>query len=125
MYLSAYYCANHSGTTICTARFFTLYVPRLFKICYSSSVLSRVTLRLLNNTAPPTPLCPRGGYQTLFPGRLEIILGDSKETIPVYTQRERHAGRDPRTCNIAFVDGDHSEEGAYADLVSFEALANR
>lgn len=61
----------------------------------------------------------------MFPGRLDVIIGDSKETIPAYSHRERLAGRDPAVCNILFVDGDHTEEGAYADIVAFEALANR
>lgn len=63
--------------------------------------------------------------QALFPSRLEVILGDSKETIPTYTRREELAGRNPKACNIIFVDGDHSEEGAYSDVVAFELLANR
>lgn len=68
---------------------------------------------------------PGDGKQALFPGRLEIVFGDSKETVPAYTRREEWAGRNPRACNILFVDGDHNEHGAYADIFAFEALANR
>lgn len=77
------------------------------------------------------PLCyflhpvPGMNKQTIFPGRLEVVFGDSKETIPAYTHREELAGRDPRVCNVIFVDGDHDADGAYADLVAFERLANR
>ncbi|CAM9184652.1 unnamed protein product [Ectocarpus sp. 12 AP-2014] len=63
--------------------------------------------------------------QAIFPGRLEVLIGDSSETIPAYAVAEAAAGREPQGCNILFVDGDHSEDGAYADLVNFRALASR
>lgn len=61
----------------------------------------------------------------MFPGRLEVILGDSRVTVPAYATAEETAGRDPRVCDVVFVDGDHSEEGAYADIVNLQALASR
>ncbi|CAM9892349.1 unnamed protein product, partial [Ectocarpus fasciculatus] len=63
--------------------------------------------------------------QVVFPGRLEVLIGDSSVSIPAYAVAEEAAGRDPHACNILFVDGDHSEDGAYADLVNFRALASR
>ncbi|CAM9779648.1 unnamed protein product [Ectocarpus sp. 12 AP-2014] len=63
--------------------------------------------------------------QAVFPGRLEVLIGHSTETIPAYAVAEEAAGRDPHTCNVLFVDGDHTEEGAYADLINFRALASR
>lgn len=61
----------------------------------------------------------------MFPGRLEVLIGDSSVTIPAYVVAEDAAGREPQACNILFVDGDHSEDGAYADLVNFRVLASR
>ncbi|CAM9243873.1 unnamed protein product [Ectocarpus sp. 12 AP-2014] len=63
--------------------------------------------------------------QAMFPGRLEVLIGDSSVTIPAYVVAEEAAGRKPQACNILFVDGDHSEDGAYADLVNFRVLASR
>lgn len=63
--------------------------------------------------------------QAVFPGRLELILGDSADTVPAFALREEAAGRDPRVCSVVLVDGDHSEEGVYTDLVNFQALTSR
>lgn len=79
----------------------------------------------LGTPTPRPSRLPPGNFQALFPGRLEVILGDSRETAPAYRLREQTAGRDPAACNVVFIDGDHSEEGALTDLVAFEALANR
>lgn len=57
----------------------------------------------------------------MFPGRLEVILGDSTVTVPAYTLAEEAAGRDPHAWDVVFIDGDHSEEGAYIDMVNFQA----
>lgn len=54
-----------------------------------------------------------------------VIIGDSTVTVPAYAAAEEAAGRDPRACDVIFVDGDHSEEGAYADLVNLRSLASR
>ncbi|CAN0191442.1 unnamed protein product, partial [Ectocarpus fasciculatus] len=67
----------------------------------------------------------RDFLQAVFPGRLELVLGDSIETVPAHTAADAAAGRDPRVCDLVFVDGNHSEEGTYADLVNFAAKANR
>lgn len=63
--------------------------------------------------------------QALFPGRIQLVLGDSSVTVPAYAKSESVAGNDPRVCNVVFVDGDHSEEGAYADLTNFHAMTSR
>ena len=52
-------------------------------------------------------------------------MGDSRETVPAYALTEETAGGDPHVCDVVFVDGDHTEEGAYADLVSLQELASR
>lgn len=54
-----------------------------------------------------------------------MILGDSSVTVPEYILGEEAAGRDPRACNVLFVDGNHSEDGTYADLTNFRDLASR
>lgn len=61
----------------------------------------------------------------MFPGRLELVLGDSSVTVPAYAAAEAAAGRDPQACSVVFVDGSHSEEGAYADLVNFRAMTSK
>ena len=63
--------------------------------------------------------------QAVFPGRLQVIVGDSAATVPAFAMAEETAGRDPRVCGVVFVDGDHSEEGAYADITNLQALASR
>lgn len=52
-------------------------------------------------------------------------MGDSSETVPAYARREAAEGRDPRACNVVFVDGNHSEDGVYADFVNFQHLSSR
>lgn len=56
---------------------------------------------------------------------MELVFGDSVETVPAYALREKEAGRDPRACGVIFVDGDHREEGMYTDLVNMQALTSR
>lgn len=56
---------------------------------------------------------------------MEVIIGDSSRTVPAYAAREAAAGRDLHACDVVFVDGDHSEKGAYADLVNLQALVTR
>eukprot|EP00752_Nemacystus_decipiens_P004608 g4207.t1 len=63
--------------------------------------------------------------EAVFPGRLKVVVGDSAVTVPAYATVEKMADRDPRVCGVVFVDGDHSEEGAYADIVNLQALASR
>ena len=53
-----------------------------------------------------------------FPGRHELILGDSALTVPEY--RRQHPG----TCfDIVFIDGGHEYEQARDDLLNMRALS--
>ncbi|MGV8875749.1 MAG: class I SAM-dependent methyltransferase [Rhodococcus sp. (in: high G+C Gram-positive bacteria)] len=53
-----------------------------------------------------------------FPGRHTLIHGDSHTTIAAYAKEHPDARFD-----VIFVDGDHSVEGARADLDDLRALA--
>ncbi|CAN0293213.1 unnamed protein product, partial [Scytosiphon promiscuus] len=63
--------------------------------------------------------------QAVFPGRLDVVMGDSTSTVPAYADAEEAAGRDPRVCDMVFVDGAHTQRGVSSDLTNFRALANR
>jgi predicted O-methyltransferase YrrM len=52
-----------------------------------------------------------------FPGRHELVLGDSTITVPRYRAEHPHADFD-----LAFVDGGHDYEVAAADLRNCQAL---
>jgi len=55
----------------------------------------------------------------LFQERFDLILGDSKFSLVEFQRRY------PDTkCDIISVDGDHSTEGAYADLKNFREMAS-
>ncbi|CBJ29255.1 conserved unknown protein [Ectocarpus siliculosus] len=110
---------------------------RVEKICEVGFNAGHSSLNWLLNSRPSTKVLAfdLGEYeymrhaldflQMVFPGRLEVLIGHSTVTIPAYAVVEEAAGRDTRTCNVLFVDGDHTEEGAYADLINFRALASR
>lgn len=53
-----------------------------------------------------------------FPGRHTLIQGDSHTTIKAYAEQHPDARFD-----VIFIDGDHSVEGARADLDDLRALA--
>ncbi|CAM9845751.1 unnamed protein product, partial [Discosporangium mesarthrocarpum] len=95
-------------------------------------------LNWLLNTGPDTKVVAfdLGGHpyvihavqylqQNLFPGRLDLVLGSSQETVPSYALQLEAQGKGSGPCNILFVDGDHTQAGALADLENFERLANR
>jgi predicted O-methyltransferase YrrM len=54
-----------------------------------------------------------------FPGRHELILGDSTETLPAYA-RTRPGTR----FDLVFIDGGHDYEVARADLLNFQAMSH-
>jgi len=53
-----------------------------------------------------------------FGDRFQLHRGDSHKTLPLFLS-DRTRGR----CDILLVDGDHSENGAFRDIVDFHALA--
>lgn len=53
-----------------------------------------------------------------FPGRHTLALGDSRETIPRYSAEHRSA-----TFDLIFIDGDHDDDVAVADLLNCRAMA--
>lgn len=55
----------------------------------------------------------------LFDNRFDFILGPSATTVPDFQWR-----RTDVKCDVISVDGDHSTEGTYADLVNFRKLAS-
>ncbi len=62
------------------------------------------------------------GYEYLqktFPGRLELVLGDSKESVPWYASQ--HPGK---TFDLIFIDGGHDIETAFFDIINMKACAH-
>jgi predicted O-methyltransferase YrrM len=49
-----------------------------------------------------------------FKGKIEFFDGDSKRTVPAFFHDSVH----PSTIDLIFVDGDHSDEGARADILN-------
>ena len=58
-----------------------------------------------------------------FGDRFVIHPGNSLRTLPALRKNLTSAGRDPRICDLMFVDGDHTLDGAYTDLVNMRELA--
>ena len=56
-----------------------------------------------------------------FPGRFSIAFGDSKVTVPKFINEKNGKF----SCDILIVDGDHSYEGALADLKNMRSLAKQ
>ena len=57
---------------------------------------------------------------SLFPGRISVILGDSKVTVPKFSSENKER----ISCDVIVIDGDHSFDGALADLRNMRSLAN-
>jgi predicted O-methyltransferase YrrM len=55
-------------------------------------------------------LFAKGFVDERYPGRHELVIGDSLETLP------RYADAHPRTFDLVFVDGGHSKEIADSDI---------
>ena len=56
----------------------------------------------------------------MFPGRLNVTLGDSRTTLLQYLHSTT-----PLTCDMMLVDGGHSVEVALADIRNFALLASQ
>jgi hypothetical protein len=57
---------------------------------------------------------------TLFPGRHELVKGDSRQTLPAYADAHPE-----RRFDLVFVDGGHDYEVAVADLANGARLGDR
>ena len=58
--------------------------------------------------------------QQIFPGRLHLIIGDSRQTVPRFSATNRHV-----KCDLMIIDGGHSYEVAFSDLENMRSLANK
>ena len=58
--------------------------------------------------------------QQIIPGRLHLTIGDSRQTIPVFSSTNRHI-----KCDLMVVDGGHTFDVAFADLTNMRPLANK
>jgi len=54
-----------------------------------------------------------------FPGRHDLVPGDSRETLPAYARE--HPGK---RFDLVFIDGGHDYEVAQSDLFNFRALSH-
>jgi len=52
-----------------------------------------------------------------YPGRHELIIGDSRETVPAFAEANG------KTMDLVFVDGGHLYEVAWADIVNSQNIA--
>lgn len=58
---------------------------------------------------------------TLFPSRtVSLVTGDSSHSVPNFARLTNEAVK----CNVLFIDGGHTLEAAFSDIVNFRALAN-
>lgn len=55
---------------------------------------------------------------SLFPGRLEVVAGDSGLSVPSFVAMHPHF-----SCDVVFIDGGHETDQALRDLRNFRALA--
>jgi predicted O-methyltransferase YrrM len=59
-------------------------------------------------------------FETYYPGRHEMIWGDSTQMVPYYTANNRG-----KTFDLIFIDGGHTDPVPYKDLCACKALASR
>lgn len=114
-----------TGTVFGLERKRHTYVLKLYSYLQQSPHLERSGEISLSFASPKQNAHTHTQTQAVFPGRLEVVVGDSRETVPAYGLAEEAADRDPHICNVVFVDGDHTEEGAYADFINLQALTSR
>ena len=63
------------------------------------------------------------GFMTsAYPGRFEIVWGDSTKTVPEFVKTSKVSGK-TLSCDVIVVDGGHSYEIAIADLRNMQAFA--
>ena len=58
--------------------------------------------------------------QPIFPGRLHLTTGDSRQTVPRFSSTNRHI-----KCDLMIIDGGHSYEVAFSDLENMRSLAKQ
>jgi len=64
--------------------------------------------------------CGKKYIDMTFPNRHELILGDSRKTVPEFIRANPHKKYD-----MIFIDGGHEFETAYADLINCREAAHR
>lgn len=55
-----------------------------------------------------------------FPGRFELILGDSTESLPKFRKQNPHI-----KCDIISIDGGHTYDVAKADFINFKSMSSK
>ena len=67
---------------------------------------------------------PMGKYlQSIFPGRLETVWGDSRTTVPAFFQQKVKTNGG-FACDVIVIDGSHNHDYVLADLRNMRAGAN-
>ena len=67
---------------------------------------------------------PMGEYlQSIFPGRLETVWGDSRTAVPTFFQ-QKSSKNEIFSCDIIVIDGSHNHDFVLADLHNMRAGAN-
>ena len=61
--------------------------------------------------------------QREFSGRLHIIIGDSRTTVPSYFNAKRSTAS--LTCDIISVDGGHTSDAPLKDILNFARVASQ
>jgi len=59
-----------------------------------------------------------------FNGRFEVVWGDSKVTVPLFSANRTAANTEGRKCDVIFVDGGHEYEDITADIHNLRELAH-
>jgi len=60
-----------------------------------------------------------------FPGRLDLVRGNSSETVPEYSKACRHHQHCPQSrCDIVYIDGGHQHDQPWIDLTNMRRLSH-